>query len=633
MTHPSRVLEARTLWAHALLACELARGRERGYFSGTSSAEPVDPDALRARITTELDLTGTPMAMLAARFELDAVEEDTLWLTACCESEPTLARFVEVIASTGMQQLSVQHVQRLVGCSSSSIDRLAGLGLLVIETDDRLPLHRRKIRIADRVLQLLHGEVGEDPRLAGIATFVAATATEAPPNLRAALARGDEVLALGIGPEGGDRELVLAAASNERVLAVQCARLATDVEQRRHELRAIVREARHAGAHLLFAGADLLLDDELFARVVLANIRGPILATARAPSIRSIADRPLIVHVLPPADLEARRRMWRTELVVAPQEVIEACADRYRIPTTLLSEIARSAAVEGTALTSVEAVQRLLRDRLDRRLAGFAKRVEWKQTWGDLVLPEDQLDHLRELVARVRHRRRVLDTWGFGAKVGKGTGTTALFSGPPGTGKTMIAGLLAHELGLDLYQVDLSKVVSKYIGETEQRLAELFDAAEHGQAVILFDEADSLFGKRTEVKSSNDRYANLETNYLLQRLESFEGICILTTNHEAAIDGAFLRRLSLHVRVPMPDEEHREKLWSALVPVAAEVADDVTFAELARAFVMSGGYIKNAVLRAAYLAAAEETTMANTHFWRAARAEYEGMGKVAFHRA
>ena len=270
-----------------------------------------------------------------------------------------------------------------------------------------------------------------------------------------------------------------------------------------------------------------------------------------------------------------------------------------------------------------------LRAHLDRDLAGIATRVETRQTWNDLVLPVDQFDLLVELVARVRRRDQVLDQWGFADKVGRGIGTAALFSGPPGTGKTMIAGLLARELGLDLYQSDLSKIVSKYIGETEKQLAKLFDAAESGHAILLFDEADSLFAKRTEVKSSNDRYANLEVNYLLQRMEAFRGISLMTTNHEAAIDQAFMRRLAFHVRLPMPEEQEREKLWRAMMPAAAPVAEDVDFAALAERFSMSGGYIRNAALRGAFMAADEGSSIATRHLECAAKLEYEGMGKIA----
>jgi SpoVK/Ycf46/Vps4 family AAA+-type ATPase len=266
---------------------------------------------------------------------------------------------------------------------------------------------------------------------------------------------------------------------------------------------------------------------------------------------------------------------------------------------------------------------------LDDRLGQFAKRMTVTQTWDDIVLPQDQLDSVIELMARIRQRRTVYEQWGFAAKVGKGLGVSALFSGPPGTGKTMVAGLIAKDLGLELYQVDLSRIVSKWIGETEQNLAALFDAAEAGHAILLFDEADSLFGKRTDVKSSNDRNANLETNYLLQRLEGFTGICLLTSNHESHIDPAFQRRLSLHLRFELPDDAERAQLWRAMLPGAAPVAGSVDFAALGRRYAMSGGYIRNAALRAAFLAADEGAVISAAHLERAARVEYEGMGKIA----
>jgi SpoVK/Ycf46/Vps4 family AAA+-type ATPase len=192
----------------------------------------------------------------------------------------------------------------------------------------------------------------------------------------------------------------------------------------------------------------------------------------------------------------------------------------------------------------------------------------------------------------------------------------------------MCAGLIARDLGTEIYQVDLSKLASKWIGETEKNLAALFDAAEAGHAILLFDEADAVFGKRTDVKSSNDRHANHETNYLLQRLESFTGICILTTNHENAIDEAFRRRLSVHVRFPMPEADERTKLWQALIPKAAPIAEDLRFDHLGQSFVMSGGYIRNAVLRAAFLAADARTSIDGNFLLRAAQLEYEAMGKV-----
>jgi len=269
-----------------------------------------------------------------------------------------------------------------------------------------------------------------------------------------------------------------------------------------------------------------------------------------------------------------------------------------------------------------------LRSVLDAKLATLGTRITWRQQWDDLVLPDDAIDDIIEFVARVRHRRQVYEAWGLGRKVAKGMGLSALFSGPPGTGKTMVAGLIAHELGLDLYQIDLSKVVSKWIGETEKNLGELFDAAEAGHAILLFDEADSLFAKRTSVQSSNDRNANLEVNYLLQRLEAFTGIVILTTNHDTAIDDAFRRRLSLRVESPVPDEAEREKLWAALVGGDLPREPGVDLADLARRFAMTAWLHHERHGARGVPRCTRGTAVGMWHLLRVARSEYRAMGKV-----
>ncbi len=238
----------------------------------------------------------------------------------------------------------------------------------------------------------------------------------------------------------------------------------------------------------------------------------------------------LVLEVPLPPERE-RGQLWARHLPACGAVAADAAA-RYRLTGGQIARAARIAragagAGAGEAAPTLADVHRGVRGVLDDELARLGTRVEWQQDWRDLVLPEESLDELRELIARVRHRRRVLDEWGFGPKLAKGLGLAALFSGPPGTGKTMAAGLVARELGLDLYAIDLSRMVSKYIGETEKQLARVFDAAEAGHAILLFDEADAMFGKRTEVKTSVDRYANLEVNYLLQRMEAFSGITIL----------------------------------------------------------------------------------------------------------
>jgi SpoVK/Ycf46/Vps4 family AAA+-type ATPase len=270
-----------------------------------------------------------------------------------------------------------------------------------------------------------------------------------------------------------------------------------------------------------------------------------------------------------------------------------------------------------------------VRQHLENRLGTTANRVTRLASWSDIVLPEDIIDSLLELTARVRHRKKVYEQWGFDKALTTARGVTALFSGSPGTGKTMVAGVIARDLGLDLYRVDVSRITSKWIGETEKNLGSLFDAAEDGQVMLLFDEADSLFAKRTEVKSSVDRYSNMEVNYLLQRLDSFDGIAILTTNFGTSIDPAFMRRLTYRLTFPFPDDDMREQLWRTLLPPQVPVQGRLHFAKLAQKFRLSGGYIRNATLRAAFLAAEEGSALTHEHLERAIRMEFRELGKLA----
>jgi SpoVK/Ycf46/Vps4 family AAA+-type ATPase len=303
-------------------------------------------------------------------------------------------------------------------------------------------------------------------------------------------------------------------------------------------------------------------------------------------------------------------------------------AARYRVGPGVIHRALASCATPADEPCD-DAIEAFIRQSRDVRLGDHARRVERLATWSDLVLPPDIMDSLRELVGRVRHRRTVIETWGMGRTLQTSRGITALFQGQPGTGKTLVAGVVARELGLDLYQVDLSKVMSKWLGETERNLAAIFDAAEDGQVILLFDEADSLFAKRTEVRSSNDRYANLEVNYLLQRLDAFEGIAILTTNSGGSIDPAFKRRMSFRLSFPFPDEETREQLWRTHVPAEVPRAGELVFDVLARKYQLSGGYIRNACLRAAFLAAQEESALAQRHLERAVALEFAELGKLS----
>jgi hypothetical protein len=337
-----------------------------------------------------------------------------------------------------------------------------------------------------------------------------------------------------------------------------------------------------------------------------------------------------VVIELPAIDEGERLVVWRDALADAGLVADAArLASRYRLGPGSIHRTIAATRERVIGSDANGAIDQYIRQTRDARLGQHARRVERLATWDRLVLPTDIVDSLRELVSRVRHRRTVFEAWGMDRVMSTSRGLTALFSGPPGTGKTLVAGVIARELGLDLYQIDLSKMMSKWIGETERNLATIFDAAEDGQVILLFDEADSLFAKRTEVRSSNDRYANLEVNYLLQRLDAFEGIAILTTNASSSIDAAFKRRLSFRLSFPFPDEDTREELWRVHLPPQLPTQGPLALDRLAHKYQLSGGYIRNACLRAAFLAAQDETALTQHHLDRAVALEYAELGKLS----
>lgn len=267
----------------------------------------------------------------------------------------------------------------------------------------------------------------------------------------------------------------------------------------------------------------------------------------------------------------------------------------------------------------------LCRDHTRPRLDDLAQRLKPLADWDDLILPEEQRRTLREIAAQVRHRFRVYDAWGFSAKCTRGLGISALFTGPSGTGKTMAAEVLAHELQLDLYRIDLSQVVNKYIGETEKNLRRVFDAAEDSGVILLFDEAEALFGKRSEVKDSHDRYANIEVSYLLQRMEAYRGLAILTTNLKTALDTAFLRRIRFVVQFPFPDAAQRAEIWRRIFPTTTPT-EGLDVRKLS-CLNVPGGNIRNIALNAAFLAADDGQSVRMSHLLRAARTEYAKLEK------
>jgi SpoVK/Ycf46/Vps4 family AAA+-type ATPase len=286
------------------------------------------------------------------------------------------------------------------------------------------------------------------------------------------------------------------------------------------------------------------------------------------------------------------------------------------------------ARMAGRPHASEEDVRRAARGVARRGLEEHATLLQAPYGWEDLVLTDDVRAVLQSIAAHLRHRSLVLDTWGFGRRVAPGAGLKLLFAGESGTGKTMAAQVIANSLGLDLYRVDLSRTVSKFIGETEKNLARLFDAAEDASAVLLFDEADALFGKRSAVSDAHDRYANLEVAYLLQRIEDFAGVVVLATNLRHNLDQAFLRRLDFAVDFPVPDRAHRRRLWESHFPDEAPLADDLDLDALAD-HTLSGGSIRNCVLRAAFAAADDGRVISAAHVERALQLEHRKLGRLA----
>ncbi|MCP4368474.1 MAG: ATP-binding protein [Deltaproteobacteria bacterium] len=279
-------------------------------------------------------------------------------------------------------------------------------------------------------------------------------------------------------------------------------------------------------------------------------------------------------------------------------------------------------------LISLGNIYQACRNQSNQKLVNFAQKIEPRHGWGDIVLPKDNVEQLREICSHVKYRSIVFDNWGFERKLSLGKGLNILFSGPSGTGKTLASEILAKELHLDLFKIDMSNVVSKYIGETEKNLSEIFKEAETSNAILFFDEADALFGKRSEVKDSHDRYANIEISYLLQKMDEHEGIVIMATNLVKNIDEAFTRRMHFSIGFPSPNEELRYQLWQEIFPEEASCSEDIDFDFLAKSFEISGGHIKNIILAAAFSAAGNSGVISMEHIIRATKREFQKMGRL-----
>ncbi|GEM_PF-3563081 len=387
----------------------------------------------------------------------------------------------------------------------------------------------------------------------------------------------------------------------------------------------------------------------------LQAIDRPIVVVHEGPMVPDVAARLAAVggmaHVeVEGTNLDERRAAWSAALVAGgvDEDGVEPLIGNIAHYSLGISQIANAAAyalqraagdaarqwARGEAppalAPTVSDLSLAATTAMTSRLRQYGSRVDTRATWNDLVLPDEVLAQVKDLSRFARLREKLFTEYGFGDTMSYGRAMSAMFSGPSGTGKTMVAGLIARDLDVELYRVDLSRVVSKYIGETEERLGMLFSEATQVGAALLFDEADSMFGARTEIKSSNDRYANLEVNYLLQRLEDFDGVVILTTNFSASIDEAFLRRLRFRVQFPFPAPEDRARLWDVMLPDKLPVdEEDLDIDWMGKSFELSGGHIRNAALRAGMLAADADEPLTMRMLYDAAATEYRELGKLA----
>jgi SpoVK/Ycf46/Vps4 family AAA+-type ATPase len=454
-----------------------------------------------------------------------------------------------------------------------------------------------------------------------------------------------------------DAARALCSAWSRPLLTVHLPRV---VEQDKHFERTVhlaAREAYLSGAALYWHGHDVLLlkaatgdgDDErqVLRRDTLydALLQYPVTSMLPVEDVEQQPDGALLrapnlvrVHFPRPA-YPLRCALWSTalegcEMAADADEGVLAVAGRFRLTERQIAEAVRDAHHRATqrdpgrrAITTDD-LFRAARARTSDQLRNQAKKIEPRHDWDDLVLPKDQVKQLHEMCDQIKYRHIVFDEWGFDGKLSMGKGLNALFAGPSGTGKTMAAEVIAGDLGLDLYKIDLSTVMSKYVGETEKNLERIFSAAHNSNAILFFDEADALFGKRSEVKDAHDRYANVEISYLLQKMEEYDGLVILTSNLSQNMDEAFVRRMHFTVEFPYPEEDARRRIWQIVFPEEAPLDAGVNLGLMAERFRLTGGNIRNVALTAAFLAARDGGTIGMEQLLWATRREYQKMGRL-----
>jgi len=566
-----------------------------------------------------------PLLELVRTFSLDARQRASLTLALVGEIDaglPVALRYLTNDPSS--RHINGQILSMLVYDSVRMRSRLARdlsarsplVFYRLLEIDESAARHDsvlyRRIRPAARLVPLLEGGGLElDPELEGIASLHDLPEPGLFPlellDAATSAVGGSGIVIVVQGQRGiGKRALLATAAQRlgKRVLAISAAALAARPSGAVPPLlHALLREAKLFDAVPVFTDLDDAIVEgqgggvPLFVSTMCSLWEGPIAVTIYGDRVPPLRMRPIVHLQVPLPSTNDRAELWSRFAPMLDSADARTLAERYRIPGGVIEMASRAAYATHLGDAPTEELDAAVRNQLYGRLQRLGKRLATPYTFDDIVADDDTVAALREVVAAISERQRVRDEWGLRGAAG----ISVLFSGAPGVGKTMSATVIAQALGLDAYEIDLSQVMSKWVGETEKNLAEVFDAAEPGHVILLFNEADSLFGKRTaETNTANDRFANLGTNYLLQRLERFDGLAILTTNLTKSIDQAFRRRFAYDVQFTFPTVELRKELWRRSLPHVAPT-DGLDFRQLAE-YELSGGYIKVAVQRSALIA-------------------------------
>jgi hypothetical protein len=633
-----------SIWAEAnlsVLVLEFARLRGRlKTDDGTDESQPTGATLEELRQSMQ-----PPPAIdtLSAIFDLTAFERDLVLLCAGIEMDSTLAaRCGEVL---GRPRDSITFALALAVLSDAHWSALAPTAPLrryrLIEMEPGHGVTSANLRIDERILHYLAGVNRLDARLEVIlqtksqpvcvAEEHRALAAEAIRNLENGTDQPSVLHLCGDDPHGQeDVAALLAFRGGRQLYVLRHENMPAAGQESDQFIQLWTREAELLSAVLLLqletvapgpnsrpSGASTQL---------MENIPGPLFIASREP-LR--LHRPLVRYEVNTPQSAAQKQLWQIALGPAAASLnghLDDLAEQFRLSAETIFAISQSAiGASSSELDRVDseylwnACRAISRPQLEHLAERIASRSSAALGWDDLILPQAQKQALLQLASQSRYRMKVYETWGFATRGRRGLGLNALFSGPSGTGKTLAAEVLAGELKLDLYRIDLSAVVSKYIGETEKNLRQIFDAAEAGGVLLLFDEADALFGKRTEVKDSHDRYANIEVGYLLQRMESFQGLAILTTNLKSSLDKSFQRRLRFVVDFPFPDAAQREAIWARAFPEKTPTRS-VDLKRLAQLNV-TGGNIRNIALNAAFLAAAAGLPVSMEHLLQATRLE------------